>query len=373
MPQEKGAPATFRFPDRDVRTLFNLQETVFPGGNFSTTHFCGLPRFVTFAFKLVKPFMSREAYEAMVLKPSFSHLGAHGIPNECMLRRWSSHGTFAFDVDEYIEWRAREEGVDLADICPRGHGRAFDVKAAAKLQAAALSESMQAAGGSGISAKALIDGQAAAMGAAAAPTTAPAEAPAVEATPSASSVRDGEAVPGDSTHALTRQLDAAGLSQAAAEPAASAGSEAAAVATATVATAVDAAAKLSGGALKHGVVEKRGSGKGLFSTTRWKRKLLVLSGFGVAYFDEIEIAEENRAAAIVPLDGTCKAEALGKPEAKGGPAFQFTLKTAAREFLFGVHDASELEAWVAAINKRCEAIDAARTAPAAETADEEFV
>ena len=71
MPQEKGAPATFRFPDRDVRTLFNLQETVFPGGNFSTTHFCGLPRFVTFAFKLVKPFMSREAYEAMVLKPSF--------------------------------------------------------------------------------------------------------------------------------------------------------------------------------------------------------------------------------------------------------------------------------------------------------------
>lgn len=42
-PQEKQAPPTFRFPDRDVRTLFELQERCFPGNLMSSTHFCGLP------------------------------------------------------------------------------------------------------------------------------------------------------------------------------------------------------------------------------------------------------------------------------------------------------------------------------------------
>jgi len=89
------------------------------GQLFSSTHFCGLPLFVTWAFRLVKPFMRRETYEAMVLKPSFSHLSAHITP-ENMLPRWG--GTFEFDLDDYTDWRAKEEGIDVASLCARGEG-----------------------------------------------------------------------------------------------------------------------------------------------------------------------------------------------------------------------------------------------------------
>ena len=89
------------------------------GALFSSSHFCGLPMFVTWAFRLVRPFMRAETYEAMVLKPSFAHLPKH-MDAEMMLPRWG--GTRAFDLDEYVEWRAREEGVDLATLCPRGAG-----------------------------------------------------------------------------------------------------------------------------------------------------------------------------------------------------------------------------------------------------------
>ena len=130
----------------------------------------------------------------MVLKPSHSHLPKHDLPEASRLPHWAN-GTFEFDVDEYIEWRAKEEGIDLKTLCARGNGRAFNAKAAAAAAAAALKESM--GGGEGaaaievITAKALIEGDA------------------------------------------------------------------------------DAGAS----AVKHGGVSKRGSGRGLFSTTRWKRKL----------------------------------------------------------------------------------------------------
>jgi len=49
-----GAATTFRFPDKDVRTLFDLQTNVFPSSLGTSTHFCGLPRAVTWAFRLCK-------------------------------------------------------------------------------------------------------------------------------------------------------------------------------------------------------------------------------------------------------------------------------------------------------------------------------
>ena len=99
VPSEAGAPVTFRFPDRDVRTLFDLQRTVFPGALFSVSHFCGLPRMVTWAFKLVRPFMSRET-----CNPSGARTHGEGSPREggnapttaCAsrcLRRWLSGWT----------------------------------------------------------------------------------------------------------------------------------------------------------------------------------------------------------------------------------------------------------------------------------------
>ena len=44
--------------------------------------------------------MRREAYEAMVLKPSFSHLRATHIAPETLLPRWG--GSLQFDLDAYI-------------------------------------------------------------------------------------------------------------------------------------------------------------------------------------------------------------------------------------------------------------------------------
>jgi hypothetical protein len=307
-PRDKGAPATFRFPDRDVRTLFGIQADMLPGAAFSTTHFCGLPTFVTFAFRLVKPFMSTAAYESMVLKPSHSHLPKHDLPEASRLPHWAN-GTFEFDVDEYIEWRAKEEGIDLKTLCARGNGRAFNAKAAAAAAAAALKESM--GGGEGaaaievITAKALIEGDA------------------------------------------------------------------------------DAGAS----AVKHGGVSKRGSGRGLFSTTRWKRKLLVLVGAPststtttttlngiptevevvvgaqagqgaiLVYFDDLTVSDSNKAAALIPLDAAASVEVC---TADGrGPAHQWMLRAAGREYLFGVESEAEAEEWVEAVKAQMVAVPVA--------------
>lgn len=112
-----GANPTFRFPDAAVRTVLDVQRHHFPGSAVaSTTHFCGLPRAVTWGFALCKPFMAKETYENMLLMPDFSHLPDH-IDDSSILREWG--GSLKFDLEEYIAWRAREEGVDVRDILPK--------------------------------------------------------------------------------------------------------------------------------------------------------------------------------------------------------------------------------------------------------------
>jgi len=134
-PAQKNTP-TFRFPDVDVRSLFDLQTRVYPSSLGTSTHFCGLPQAVVWAFRLCKPFMSAETYDNMKLKPDFSHLADKHIPPDSMLPRWSSGGnggvvgSFEFDIDEYVEWRAREENVPAGSLCPRGQGRAFAASSA---------------------------------------------------------------------------------------------------------------------------------------------------------------------------------------------------------------------------------------------------
>lgn len=158
-PREPSVPPSFRFPDRDVRTLFDMGRDVYPESLYSTTHFCGLPRAVTWAFKLVRPFMRREAYAAMVLKPSFAHLGAV-MPRGSMLQQWG--GELAFDLDEWLEWRAKEEGVPTEELCPRNQGRAFDPAAKAAASGDAMTDSLRA---DSIDARALLSGEVGASGA----------------------------------------------------------------------------------------------------------------------------------------------------------------------------------------------------------------
>jgi len=113
-----GANPTFRFPDTAVRTVLDLQRHHFPGSAVaSTTHFCGLPRAVTWGFALCKPFMAKETYENMLLMPNFAHLPEHIEPSST-LREWG--GDLDFDLEAYVAWRAAEEGLELSqDQLPR--------------------------------------------------------------------------------------------------------------------------------------------------------------------------------------------------------------------------------------------------------------
>jgi hypothetical protein len=52
-----GAETTFRFPDANVRSCFDLQKAHYPLSLSSTNHFVGIPRALTWGFKLCKPFM----------------------------------------------------------------------------------------------------------------------------------------------------------------------------------------------------------------------------------------------------------------------------------------------------------------------------
>ena len=113
----------------------------------------------------------------------------------------------------------------------------------------------------------------------------------------------------------------------------------------------DADASAGGARAKwHGAVEKRGSGKGYFGTTRWKPKLLTVGGLGLVYFDSTEVSAENKASRIVPLGVSDHAERRAPSASSRGPAFQFALTTAAREYLFGAVDEATADAAVAAIN-----------------------
>jgi hypothetical protein len=271
-PREPGAPPSFRFPDRDVRTLFDMQRDIYPGSLYSVTHFCGLPRAVTWAFKLVRPFMRRETYESMVLKPNFSHLPST-IPRGSMLRQWG--GELEFDIDEWLEWRAREEGVEDG-LCPRGEGRRFDPKAAAAANEDAMADSLSAEGGI-----------------------------------SAASVIGGDAGGGDGDGTAPARM--------------------------------------------HGVLEKRGSGRGLFGTTRWKTKLVAASAeVGLVYFDSTDVSHKNKAARIVQLSEE------GTRVERRAAASQFALVAPTREYLFAAATEAEAGQWVSALQECIEAAQQAR-------------
>lgn len=118
---------TFRFPDAAVRSLFDFMKAYYPGSQFSIVQMCGLPSFIVHFFKMLKPFVSEEIFGRLKLKPSFKHLKKDGyVAPDSLLPNWDKEGTFRFDLDEYVEWRAKEEGIPLSKVCPRGQGRKYD-------------------------------------------------------------------------------------------------------------------------------------------------------------------------------------------------------------------------------------------------------
>lgn len=102
-----GCAVTFRFPMAPERSVMDMQKVHFPASLDGETHFCGLPQAVVWAFKLCRPFMHPKAYNSLKLRPNFKHL-KEIIDDDSLLKEWG--GKLEFDFDEYIAWRAREEG-----------------------------------------------------------------------------------------------------------------------------------------------------------------------------------------------------------------------------------------------------------------------
>ena len=105
----------------------------------------------------------------------------------------------------------------------------------------------------------------------------------------------------------------------------------------------------------HGAVEKRGSGRGMFGSVRWKPKLLAASAeLGLVYFDGLGATDENKAARIVPLGEPGTAVARRTSETATRP-HQFALVVSSREYLFAASTAEQADQWVAALEAEIEA------------------
>ena len=247
--------ATFRFPDANTRSLLDFMKRVYPGSQFSVAHFCGLPSFVVGSFKLVKPFVSKEIFDRLKLKSSFKHLKKEGyVEPASLISHWDPEGTFDFDLDRYVEWRAEEEGVPLDQICARGQGRSYNAKSEME-RAVSLFELLGTA---------------------------------------------------DNREKI----------------------------------------------LKHGSVEKKGSGVGLFASSRWKPKFLVLAPGMLLYFDSKKISDSNVASRLIPIGPSADVERIYGEEGKKA-AMRFFCGE--REYIFGFSAVQEAEEWTQALRKQISA------------------
>lgn len=246
---------TFRIPDANVRALFDFMKNYYPGSQFSTVHFCGLPSFVVGFFKVVKPFMSAEIFSRLKLKANFTHLKNDGyVEPDSLLPVWDKQGTFRFDLDEYVEWRAREEGIPLSQICPKGEGRTYD------------------------------------------------------------------GTPGGMNHVVSLQ-EILGTEEGKAK------------------------------VIKSGWGEKQGSGMGLFSSSRWKSKYLVLTPGLLVYFESSKVSPSNQASRLITIDESCTVGRLCTDEKKA----MVCLQSADREYVFGFSSEKEAEEWIHAFQKQIDA------------------
>lgn len=255
LPRVKGEAIAFRFPEGDTRVMFDIDKRYYPGSQFVDLHICGLNRIVIGSFHLCKVFMNKEVYENMHLKPSFAHLKDF-ISDENRLSVWDKNGTFQFDLDKYVEWRAKEEGIPIEEVCPRGLGRTYSAASSSML----------------LSTAALLSNE-------------------------------------EARHAAH--------------------------------------------VIKYGTGYKRGSGVGLFSSTRWKAKLLVVIPTTLVYFDSDKINEANKASRMIALDPNCTVSFLESDNSKSSSSHAAVLRVHAsgRDFDFGFDSKKEAMEWKLSIRK----------------------
>lgn len=108
---------------------------------------------------------------------------------------------------------------------------------------------------------------------------------------------------------------------------------------------------------KMGAVYKRGSGVGLFASTKWKQKLLAAAGGSLVYFDSTAIGAKNRAAKVLLLKGAYAEQLDGAKYASKPKKAQFVFQVVApaRSMLFGCESQADVDAWLLSIRTEIEA------------------
>jgi len=99
----------------------------------------------------------------------------------------------------------------------------------------------------------------------------------------------------------------------------------------------------------HGTLYKQGSGKGFFSNTKWKEKLLILMTGTIYYFDKTDVSTTNKASRVISLHG-CRVENFAFASEASAPfSFGIKLITAERNFVFCCQNENDRNKWEEAI------------------------
>ena len=76
--------------------------------------------------------MSEEMYSRLNVKSNTGHLQKEGyMTTDNLLPEWDPQGTFHFNLDDYVDWRAHEERDMIRPdqtVCPQGQGRSYKGK-----------------------------------------------------------------------------------------------------------------------------------------------------------------------------------------------------------------------------------------------------
>lgn len=99
---------------------------------------------------------------------------------------------------------------------------------------------------------------------------------------------------------------------------------------------------------KMGVVQKKGSGVGLFASSKWKKKLLCVIGGGCMYFDDAQLSAKSTCSRFLDLVGAY-AESVSDEKNPSDAPFAFRVVAPARTFIFACESQEELDAWLSVI------------------------
>tara|TARA_Y100000741_G_scaffold365247_1_gene361476 strand:- start:2722 stop:3384 length:663 start_codon:yes stop_codon:yes gene_type:complete len=97
---------SFRFPDYNVRKLFQYIRNEYEECEHGYIHIVGLTRLYKIGFNFALRFVPLELRNIFIIHDSYESLHTY-LKKESMLTRWN--GNIAFDIDDYVKWRCADE------------------------------------------------------------------------------------------------------------------------------------------------------------------------------------------------------------------------------------------------------------------------